>query len=92
MKAKRDMTETRLACINARLNEIQSSTSPNFIKESEIEELIELCNQDGFKDKADEIANDRRFVYGESESNTDPNEDRENDVEWNNRPNQIYKG
>lgn len=42
-------------------------------------------------DKLDELATEMRSDL-DFESNTDPNEDRENDVEWNNRPNQIYKG
>ena len=39
-------------------------------------------------DALDELANEMRSDL-KSESDQDPNEDRENDVEWNNRPNQF---
>ncbi len=47
-------------------------------------ELIELATKLGLDELANEMRSDLDF-----ESNTDPNEDRENDVEWNNRPNQF---
>jgi hypothetical protein len=49
--------------------------------------LSKLLKSDKLDELAKEMENDLDF-----ESTTDPNEDRENDVEWNNRPNQIYKG
>lgn len=49
--------------------------------------LSKLLKSDKLDELAKEMENDLDF-----ESNTDHNEDRENDVEWNNRPNQIYKG
>ena len=49
--------------------------------------LSKLLKSDKLDELAKEMENDLDF-----ESNTDPNEDRENDVEWNNRPNQFYKG
>ncbi len=49
--------------------------------------LSKLLKSDRLDELAKEMENDLDF-----ESATDPNEDRENDVEWNNRPNQIYKG
>ena len=49
--------------------------------------LSKLLKSDRLDKLAKEMENDLDF-----ESTTDPNEDRENDVEWNNRPNQIYKG
>lgn len=39
-------------------------------------------------DALDELAEEMRSDL-KSESDQDPNEDRENDVEWNNRPNQF---
>ncbi len=39
-------------------------------------------------DALDELANEMRSDL-KSESDQDPNEDRDNDVEWNNRPNQF---
>lgn len=47
-------------------------------------ELIELATKLGLDELANEMRSDLDF-----ESTTDPNEDRENDVEWNNRPNQF---
>lgn len=49
--------------------------------------LSKLLKSDRLDELAKEMENDLDF-----ESTTDPNEDRENDVEWNNRPNQFYKG
>ena len=49
--------------------------------------LSKVLKSDKLDELAKEMENDLDF-----ESTTDPNEDRENDVEWNNRPNQIYKG
>ena len=49
--------------------------------------LSKLLKSDKLDELAKEMENDLDF-----ESTTDPNEDRENDVEWNNRPNQFYKG
>ena len=46
--------------------------------------LSKLLKSDKLDELAKEMENDLDF-----ESTTDPNEDRENDVEWNNRPNQF---
>ena len=46
--------------------------------------LSKLLKSDRLDELAKEMENDLDF-----ESNTDHNEDRENDVEWNNRPNQF---
>ena len=56
-----------------------------------IDELIEKFDIRQLEPLRDEMNKDLGFESNQ-ESTTDPNEDRENDVEWNNRPNQIYKG
>lgn len=53
-----------------------------------IDELIEKYDIKQLEPLRDEMNKDLDFESNQ-ESNTDPNEDRENDVEWNNRPNQF---
>ena len=53
-----------------------------------IYELIEKYDIKQLEPLRDEMNKDLGFESNQ-ESNTDPNEDRENDVEWNNRPNQF---
>ena len=53
-----------------------------------IDELIEKYDIKQLEPLRDEMNKDLGFESNQ-ESNTDPNEDRENDVEWNNRPNQY---
>ena len=48
-------------------------------------ELVELSKKLGLDDLAEEMRSDLTF-----ENESDPNEDRDNDTDWNNRPNQFY--
>lgn len=90
MKLSQDTTHELMLCIEARLNQINEGTQSQFIKDSLMMDVSMMCSELGLKEKAEDIAKDAGFIEEqESESNQDPNEDRDNDVEWNNRPNQF---
>ncbi len=52
-----------MLCIDARLQQIEESVQSDFIKESELIDIVLMCESLGLYDKAKEIDSDRRFVY-----------------------------
>jgi hypothetical protein len=63
MKLSTETKEPLMLCIDARLQQIKDSVQSDFIKESEIIDIILMCESLGLNDKAKEIDSDRRFVY-----------------------------
>lgn len=80
MKLSQDVTSELMLCIDARVEKINKSSNKPFVKESNLMDLVLMCEQLGLMDKAKEVESN---IESESDS-SNPNEDRDNDTEYRN--------
>lgn len=84
MKLSTETIDDLLLCIDARLEEIHTSKQSQFIKDSQMTDVMLMCTSLGLHDKAKEIESDLR-VEEEQDNHDQVQEDKDADVEWNNR-------